>query len=161
VEALDWGAPAKDLPGTVIEALLDREQISVAVDAQVGAPGKYWRSSLCAGGMPPFSARHRYPVLRVIPTSLHAATVPTLALKRVLDGLKHHAQPRAGQGLGGSERARSLTPSVMTLVRGCISLRPLDESRVALLGIIHVIQPKQRTAPTHREFREAQPRRAG
>lgn len=33
-------------------------------------------SPSAAGGRPPFSARHRYPVLRPMPTRLHASTVP-------------------------------------------------------------------------------------
>jgi alpha/beta hydrolase fold len=57
--------------------------------------------------------------------------------------------------------------------RGCSRVRTADLARLAAacrtqptgervppLGIIHVIRPKQRTAPTHREFREARPRRA-
>jgi hypothetical protein len=32
-----------------------------------------------AGGRPPFSARHRYPVLRPMPNRWHASTVPTPA----------------------------------------------------------------------------------
>ena len=35
------------------------------------------RTLNAAGGGPPFSARHRYPVLRPMPTRWHASTVPT------------------------------------------------------------------------------------
>jgi hypothetical protein len=40
VEDLGGGAPAEDLAGTMVEALLNGEQIGLAVDAQVGPLGE-------------------------------------------------------------------------------------------------------------------------
>ena len=68
-------------------------------------------------------------------------------LEGLVDLLLHDLEPGAGDQLGNA--AGGSRPPATT------------SGKTAISGRRSVSQPKPRTAPTHRELREAQPRRAG
>jgi hypothetical protein len=93
------------------------------------------------------------PHLDLAPEGVDSDVPPVRDLLEGLVGLLHDLEPGAGDQLGTARQSGG---------RAVESRPPAATSgKTAISGRRSVSQPKPRTAPTHRELREVQPRRAG